>query len=159
MSRLVAASIALVLVVQTSIAFAAFDQRLIVGEWASYSSSWFHGPSYAYLRLDDKLNGLYAYAYNGDKPLILPFMASDVVAADGYITINLKRNEGAPFKLVLSAFRGQSDATSLATGVLYMYQGSADQLRLINTLYVRLMPVLAADLDSKAEIQQLRKTK
>lgn len=157
MSRITVITVAIAVLSVVSLAHAAFDERILVGEWAAYDSSFLRGASYTYFRLDERLNGVYAYAYNGDTPVVVQFSASDVAANEGFVVVTLRRNGGVPFKLVLSAFRTKSDGASLATGALYMYQSSGDQVRLFNTIFVRMTPVKDGDpLDSKTEIHQLR---
>src|SRR6266702_8388213 len=127
MSRLAALILLAAMSVVSALASAEFDQRVLVGEWAAYDSSWVHGASYTYLRLDERLAGVYAYAYNGGEPILLQFRIADVTASDGFVAITLRRGDDPPFKLVLSAFRAKDDmAGGLATGALYMYRSHGE---------------------------------
>ncbi len=125
----------------------AFQHDVVKGQWAVFDSNALSDNTYYFLNINNDFSGVLIRSL-GHKPIARKFTAKDIVKQNGYLEINLGKNE----KAVLSAWKTKSGSGRL-TGLLFMYK---DNGHLFNMLYFPLQLLNNKhDFMSKDEIKQL----
>jgi len=147
---------AIVAISCSTAATSTFDDRVLCGEWGAYESHWLKGDWFDYLRIGSDFKGTFAYSF-GDKPSVFHFAPDDVKHGDGLLVITLHPNEDLVFRLVLSGWRLPS-GSALTTGNLFMYEVVQGHEVLVNTIPVRLTPLMrnTSDQDEMPSAQALQ---
>ena len=104
----------------------AFQHDVVKGQWAVYDNSLLSDSTYYFLNINNDFSGVLIRSL-GHEPITSKFSSKDVIKQNGYIEIDLSKNE----KVVLSAWKLKSGGGRL-TGQLFMYKENGE---LFNMLY------------------------
>jgi hypothetical protein len=122
-----------------SLHIAATENNALVGEWEQYDTGSEH--KYTYFKLNNDLSGVFATSRTSDSNNIDYFTPKNATLKDGVLQVTFDDDLNNQAKLILSGYKLEANNTGLATGMLYFYSKSDGNLKLYNTIFIRLIRI------------------
>jgi len=117
----------------------ASETNVLVGEWEQYDTG--AGHKYTYFKLNKDMSGVFATSRSPDINNIDYFTSKNATFNDGTLELTFNDDPNNFAKLILSGYKLEASNSGLATGMLYFYSKSSEELKLYNTIFIRLIRI------------------